>query len=370
MDNKEKEEILQRYYFKGRNPSAYSGAQKLHRVLEKKYPGEFTITYIKQWLSNQDAYSLQKSRRHRFKTANVRVTAVGEQLDIDLLSMANLAAENDGVRFLLCAIDILSRKLWVRTLKNKTAKEVLSAMKDILSDISPTSIKKIRADRGSEFSNQYFKKYMKTMNIYFFTTNNPPKSNFVERVQRTLKERLYRMMRHKRTYRYIDELQNVVASYNETPHRGLSGMAPNDVNRNNEADVWAEMYLKKSDRRIGKPIFQFKTGDLVRISFTKQPFQRAYQEQFTTEVFKVAGRMIKQGIPMYKLNDLKGETIHGLFYTAELQRVNKDENSLWFIQRILKKRKRQGKLQYFVEWQGFPKTFNSWIDADDVKDVS
>ena len=41
--------------------SAYSGAQKLYSVLEKKYPGVFTITYIKQWLSDQDSYSLQKS---------------------------------------------------------------------------------------------------------------------------------------------------------------------------------------------------------------------------------------------------------------------------------------------------------------------
>lgn len=177
-------------------------------------------------------------------------------------------------------------------------------------------------------------------------------------------------MRHKRTYRYIGDLQSVVASYNQTPHSGLSGMAPNDVNKNNEADVWAQMYLKKSRKKISKPTFQFKKGDLVRISFTKQPFQRAYQEQYTTEVFKVAGRIIKQAIPMYKLNDLKGETIHGLFYTAELQKVNKDENSLWFIESIIKKRKRKNKLQYFVEWQGFPKTFNSWIDADDVKDVA
>ena len=118
MDTVEKDDVLRRYYFKENNPAAYSGAQKLYSVLKKKYPGEFTITYIKQWLNNQAAYSLQKPRRHRFKTANVRVTSIGEQLDIDLLSMANLAADNDGVRFLLCAIDILSRKLWVRAVKN------------------------------------------------------------------------------------------------------------------------------------------------------------------------------------------------------------------------------------------------------------
>ena len=44
---------------------------------------------------------------------------------------------------------------------------------------------------------------------------------------------------------------------------------------------------------------------------------------------------------MYKLNELKGDSIHGLFYTAELQKVNNDENNLWFIKLILETRKRE-----------------------------
>ena len=370
MDKEEKDTILNKFYFQETNPAAYSGPQKLFQVISKKYPGVFSLAYVKQWLNDQDAYSLQKPRRHRFKTASVRVSSLGEQLDIDLLSVFNLAEDNDGVRFLLCAIDILSRKLWVRPLKSKTAKEVLSAMKEILREISPLQIKKVRADAGSEFVNKWFKKYMQDKGIYFFSTGNPPKANYVERVQRTLKEKLYRFMRHKRTYRYIDDLQNIVGSYNSTPHRSLGGISPDQVNKTNEADVWAGIYLSKSKKTTPKPIFKFKKGDLVRVSFTRKPFQRAYQEQYSTEVFKIASRILKQAIPMYKLEDLLGSPIKGLFYSNELQLVNKDVNSLWFIERILKRRKRNKKLEYFVEWQGFPKAFNSWVDASEVKDVT
>ena len=42
----------------------------------------------------------------------------------------------------------------------------------------------------------------------------------------------------------------MVSSYDQTPHRGLSGIAPNNVNKNNEADVWAQMYWKKSGKVI------------------------------------------------------------------------------------------------------------------------
>ena len=50
-------------------------------------------------------------------------------------------------------------------------------------------------------------------------------------------------------------------------------MPPNDVNK-----TMSQMYLKKTGKVIAKPTFQFKKGDLVRISLTKQPFQRACQE--------------------------------------------------------------------------------------------
>ena len=108
-----KEDILKKHYFDPKHPAAYRETKKLFTVLRKKCPGVFTENYISQWLSNQDAYAIQKPIRYRFKTANVRVTSINEQWDIDLLSMINLSDDNDGVRYLLFAIDILSRKVCV-----------------------------------------------------------------------------------------------------------------------------------------------------------------------------------------------------------------------------------------------------------------
>ena len=368
MDVKRKKEILRDYYFDEGNAGAFAGPRKLFLVLKKKYPGSFSESFIRSWLHDQDSYSLQKPTRHRFKTANVRVSGINDQWDIDLLSIANLGKYNDGIQYLLCAIDIFSRQLYVEPLKNKQASTVLTAMGEILNEATP---RKIRSDKGSEFANQWFRKFMKHKGIYFFTTQNPPKANYVERVQKTLKMTLYRMMRHKRTYRYIDELDDIVANYNATPHRSLGGLAPNQVTKDNEADVWAHLYLKKP--RYGsqkKPTFLYRVGDLVRISFVKQPFRRAYQEQYTTEIFKISRRFFQQGLPMYKLKDLKGRDIKGNMYQAELQKVHKDEQSLWFIEKILKKRQRKRKIQYYVQWDGFPSEYNSWVDAEDIKDTS
>lgn len=366
MDRQQKEAILKEYYFQNKNPSAFSGPQKLYRILNKTYPGIFTLYFIKKWLNNQDSYSLSKEPRHRFKTARVVVSSINEQFDMDLTSVENLKKYNDGVRFLLFVIDIFSRFLWVKPLYDKTAKSILEATKHIFSERKPL---KVRTDAGSEFNNRYFKKYMNDNDIYFFTTKNPPKANYVERVQKTFKVMMYRMMRKNRSYRYIETLQNLVNNYNASPHRSLGNVAPNDVNKQNEADVFAYMYLRKPMKIKKKTEFKFRKGDLIRISHLKHPFRRSYNQQFSSEVFKISKRQYQNGVPMYSLRDLNNENILGLFYNSELQKVEKDENSLWFIDKILKTRKRKGKLEYFVSWEGFPPSFNSWILSEEVKET-
>ena len=41
-------------------------------------------------------------------------------------------------------------------------------------------------------------------------------------------------------------------------------------------------------------------------------------DQFSTEVFKIISVRLKQNIPMYKLQDLQGQSIGGYFYNFEL----------------------------------------------------
>ena len=73
----------------------------------------------------------------------------------------------------------------------------------------------------------------------------------------------------------------IVKSYNATPHRRLNSIAPKDVNKNKEADIWAYMYLKPKPlkKNVGK--YLFKLGDLVRISSINMILERSYDEHCT-----------------------------------------------------------------------------------------
>jgi hypothetical protein len=77
-----------------------------------------------------------------------------------------------------------------------------------------------------------------------------------------------------------------------------------------------------------------------------------------------------QNIPMYRLKDLLSQPIKGNFYESELQKVDKNEDTLWFIEKRLRKRKRNGQVEMLVKFDGFDHRFNQWIPERDITDAS
>ena len=184
------------------------------------------------------------------------------------------------------------------------------------------------------------------------------------------KSRMYRMFTDRNGYKYIDTLQNLTDSINDTPSRPLGGMLPSKVNKENEDEVRLNAYLQRTNTRLTKHgrlktkrlaekqirlTFKFKINDRVRISHLKRPFMREYDQKWTGEIFVVSERYKSQGIPIYRLKDFDGELISGTFYSQELQKVNKQEGALWKIEKILKTEGKGVNKRLFVKWLHWPK---------------
>ena len=70
---------------------------------------------------------------------------------------------NKGIKYLLCAIDLFSKQSWVVPIKDKKGVSIVDAFQKIISEGRKTN--KIWADKGSEFYNNSFKKWLKDNDI-------------------------------------------------------------------------------------------------------------------------------------------------------------------------------------------------------------
>lgn len=98
-------------------------------------------------VKNQITSELLRQRRKRFPTRAYKQMGINDTLSIDLADMGNFIEENDNIRFLLVAIDIFSKKLYVRPLKTKAMTEVTKKMESILKEIA-SPIGHILSDHG------------------------------------------------------------------------------------------------------------------------------------------------------------------------------------------------------------------------------
>ena len=181
------------------------------------------------------------------------------------------------------------------------------------------------------------------------------------------------MFRYKRSYRFLENLQNIVRNYNSTPHSSLPyNLSPNQVTKSNEAEVadflYNEIWNIPSQQKASFS-YKFQIGDIVRLSYAKYTFQRDYQQKWIGELFKIVERRMVENIQIYKSVDFMNDPVLGTFYWNELLKVQKSKDSLWLIEKVIKTRKVSGKKQYLVKFQDWPSKFNSWDDEPSIEEI-
>ena len=123
--------------------------------------------------------------------------------------MQLLGKYNKGYRSLLCVIDIFSKYAWVIPLKDKKGISIVNAFQIILKK-SNRKPNKIWVDKGSEFYNNSFKKWIKETDITMCSTNNEGKPVIAERFIRTLKTKIYKYVTSISKNVYIDKLDDIM----------------------------------------------------------------------------------------------------------------------------------------------------------------
>lgn len=354
---------FEKEYTDFKNSGSFSGAKLFFKELKNRYKN---IKYndVIERLKEIDSYTLYKSRNKKFKRSKIIVPGSNHTFQIDLCDMRSLSKENDGYQHILTMIDVFSKKAWAVKLKNKTGKHVLDAIYPIIIKNTP---KYLHADQGNEFFNKDVKKFLSKYDIKLYFTNSEVKASIVERFNRTLKGKMWRYFEFTDSFRYIDILEELINSYNNTYHRSIK-CKPKQVNLKNEDKIYYNLYGFKKDEDVEPDIIitDIKIGDHVRISKDKKLFEKGYTNNWAKEIF-IVEKIIYQDPILFIIKDLNNETLEGKFYKEEIQKIYINKDKSYKLDDIIKTRIKNKKKEYFVSWKGYPDSFNSWVKESDLR---
>ena len=315
---------LEKMYTSG--PAAYGSARNLQAT--SKMPKAKIDTFLQQ----KDAHTKYRQIQRKFPRLKVIAYEINEIWSIDVAYVDKLAKYNNGVKYLLVAVDVLSRFLRVVPMRSKSAPDAAKAFEKMIEKVQP---QKVWSDKGTEFKGA-FKNLCDKRGIATYTTASETKSAFAERNIRSLKNIMYKHMENKWTYHYISKLSQFVSTINSRVNR-VTKLAPNKVTKKHEQHL-RSLAAEQSSKFVKKPKFNLR--DKVRIAKQDLPFKKGYKQSFTDEIFTII-KIFTFNPPTYNLRNESGDTINGKFYEPELVKVN---GRIWHLPGI-------SRFHEYIQWQ-------------------
>lgn len=150
---KEQQTYLENIWTDVKKAASFAGPYKLYQIVKKEGKHKIGLKAIKQFLSDLESYSLQKRVRRKFTRRHILTDSVDSIWDGDLQDVRNISKENDGVQYILVLQDIFLRFLFTAPLKQKTATNVIYALKVIFAKGRKPKV--LKTDKGCEFKNRW-----------------------------------------------------------------------------------------------------------------------------------------------------------------------------------------------------------------------
>jgi hypothetical protein len=148
------------YYGLG-DAGSYGGVGQLYERAKALHIPNVTKELVRKFLAEPVTYQLHKPSRKKFIHDQTIVGHRDEQWQADLAGMSNLAHENEGYRYILTCIDVLSRYAWAVPVKTKGAKHMLTAVRLLFDEAWPRKPQRLQTDRNVEFYNGDVREFLK-----------------------------------------------------------------------------------------------------------------------------------------------------------------------------------------------------------------
>jgi transposase InsO family protein len=229
-----KGQLLQQIYNDDRRGLSL-GLNKFYQQIELSYIG-ITKIECQNWLKKMGNYQISRTPK---KNINKPVIAksCNQRWQLDTIHLLNYP--NNGYKYILSVIDIFSKYVFARALKNLRSETVMGAFHSIIhQDCNGLYPYIVQSDNGSEFADA-FHQYLLTHNVkHIYSLPSTPTSNaYIERCNLELRRRIKAGFIKYNNFLWRVHLPDYVKNINNQPNR----------NKIRPVDIWQAGYQPQNN---------------------------------------------------------------------------------------------------------------------------
>ena len=209
-------------------------------------------------------------------------------VQMDIYVMFKYKKHNKGYKYILCMIDVFTRKVWAYKMKKKDNKNVQDSLKKFISDSNITEYTPsiLMSDNDSTFMNKSFHAILEKNNIIHQPNilDDHHALGLIDRFARTLKTILTRLFLQRESTNWIDYLDEIIKNYNNNGHSAIDYISPNEAFLKKHFKTIYDINYEKSLYNIS--ISDIDVNDKVRIKIKGQ-FRKGTEARYSDEVYTV-----------------------------------------------------------------------------------
>lgn len=265
-------ELLHKLYYDAE--TGFQSKDKLYKKA-KEIDKKITLEMVRKFLDEQATSQITKQVTKNKIYETIVSPSVRNNYQMDIMYLPNPTL-NKNIKYLLTCIDVYSRYAFVKPLKNKTGKEILTAFKELIKENGKPN--NMNLDEGKEFTNKAFQKFCEDNDItlWFSDTQQENKNAIIERFHRTLRN-LILAYTTSIGNSYIDDLPKLLRNYNTSYHKTIKATP---------LHIWEG---KRKNRQSVKLLpLDFHEGDKVRHIIKKKVFDKhSSTTNYTKKIYTI-----------------------------------------------------------------------------------
>ena len=262
----------------------FPGLERMVKLAKQKHP-EITRKEIKTFLDADVSKQLTKVQQAKPSDGHIIAFVPNENWQMDIFDLSRYMYANQYYRYVLCCVDVFTRKAYAEPLKLKDSEACAAAFQKMI-DKAGVKPRSILSDQDAAFFNEPFQKIMNKSNI---ALNMNPVHNhhalgIIDNFAKRLKTILTTLFLKNKTAKWTDRLADIIRVYNNSDHSSINNYKPNEVEKHTD-----EILQTNLDKNIqNKTVSDLHTGDKVRkFLITNAKLEKGTDPRYSDAVFTV-----------------------------------------------------------------------------------